>query len=304
MPLFAGEKPLALLVMLTLASSVAAQKPASKALAPQERREERRKETRAERVVRAYPSAFGTVYVVDEGRTRALRFDDPDAPDQSVLDLDKPSDVALEYVRVAALSLALTDAPKRVLVIGMGGGTFTRMVRRHVEGAVIDAVEIDPVVVDVAKEHFGVVEDKRTRVHVTDGAAFLASTKHKYDVIFLDAYDGEDFPEHLASEAFFRLVRDRLTPSGTAVMNLAIEDEAIASRIFSRWAEAFPSCLRVREPAWGNVLAFGARRPLPDGPGALLQKAREADKRFRLSFRTEPYAASATGCDVPTTTKR
>jgi spermidine synthase len=251
------------------------------------------------RVVRSYPSAFGTVYVVDEGRVRSLRFDDPDAADQSVLDLNKPDDVALEYVRVAALSLALSEAPKRVLVIGMGGGTFTRMVRRHVAGARTDAVEIDPVVADVAKRWFGVVEDARTRVHVTDGAAFLASARTKYDVIFLDAYDGEDFPAHLATDAFFALVRERLTKGGVAVMNLAVEDEEIAGRIWGRWQRAFPACLRVREPAFGNILGFGRKAPFPSSPSELLSRARAADRAYRFSFHTETFARSATGCDVP-----
>lgn len=251
------------------------------------------------RVVRSFPSAFGTVYVVDDGGVRALRFDDPDAPDQSVLDLRRPHDVALEYVRVAALALALSDAPKRVLVIGMGGGTFTRMVRRHVATARTDAVEIDPVVVDVAKRFFFLEEDARTRVHITDGAAFLASARTKYDVIFLDAYDGEDFPAHLASDAFFALVRERLTKGGVAVMNLAIEDEEIAGRIWDRWQRAFPGCLRVREPRYGNVLGFGRRGPFPSSPSELLSRARAADRAYGFSFRTEKFARSATGCDVP-----
>lgn len=252
------------------------------------------------RVVRSFPSAFGTVYVVDEGHTRALRFDDPDAPDQSVLDLRKPDEVALEYVRVAALSLALAETPKRVLVIGMGGGTFTRMVRKHVKAARTDAVEIDPVVVEVAERYFSLEQDARTRVHVTDGAAFLASARTKYDVIFLDAYDGEDVPAHLATDAFFALVKQRLAPGGVAVMNLAVEDEEIAGRIFGRWQRAFSAaCLRVREPKWGNVLAFGRHRPFPTSPTTLLQSARTADRAYGFSFRTERYAASATGCDVP-----
>lgn len=252
------------------------------------------------RVVRSFPSAFGTVYVVDEGPLRSLRFDDPDAPDQSVLDTRRPHEVSLEYVRVAALALALAEAPKRVLVIGMGGGTFTRMVQRHVKDARTDAVEIDPVVVDVAKRFFTLKEDARTRVHVTDGAAFLASTRTKYDVIFLDAYDGEDVPAHLATESFFSLVKEHLTPGGVAVMNLAVEDEKVAARIFGRFSRAFPSaCLRVREPTWGNVLAFGARRPFPTSPSELLQKARAADRAYAFSFRTEPFARAATDCEVP-----
>lgn len=274
-------------LMLTLA--LAADEPAP---APAVERE-------GTRVVRSYPSAFGTVYVVDEGRVRALRFDDPDAPDQSVISLDAPKDVALEYVRVAALSLALSEAPKRVLVIGMGGGTFTRMVRRHLPAARTDAVEIDPVVVEVAKRWFFLEEDARTRVHITDGAAFLASARTKYDVIFLDAYDGEDFPAHLATDAFFGLVKERLTKGGVAVMNLAVEDEAIAARIWGRWQRAFPACLRVREPRYGNVLAFGRRAPFPSSPSELLARARAADRAYGFSFKTEAFARTATGCDVP-----
>ncbi|MFZ9888270.1 MAG: spermidine synthase [Myxococcota bacterium] len=251
------------------------------------------------RDVHAYPSPWGIVYVVEEDGQRSLRFDHEEAADQSVLELARPEATALAYVRGAALSLALVPDIKRALVVGLGGGSFTTLLRRVLPHAVVESVEIDPVVVDVAQSHFGLVVDRRTPVHVTDAAAFLLSTRKSFDLIFLDAYEGEQIPAHLCTRPFFEAVRARLTPRGVVVMNLATDDADGLAEVASEFACAFPSPLRVREPKFGNTLLYGSKSALPADPSALLSCARHAQRRYSLPFSLEEWAAVATGDDLP-----
>eukprot|EP01033_Poteriospumella_lacustris_P000051 gene51-32_t len=88
--------------------------------------------------------------------------------------------------------------PRRALIVGLGGGSLVMVLQRLVPGIVIDAVELDSVVVDVAHEHFGFTSGSHTHVHVADGVQFMmnrasevTSTGGKYDLIVIDA-DSKD----------------------------------------------------------------------------------------------------------------
>jgi SAM-dependent methyltransferase len=114
---------------------------------------------------------------VDEGPLRALRFGSDDGADQSLLDLRDPTAVPMEYLRPASLSLLVPALVRRVLIVGLGAGSFASLVRRQVPTARVDGVEIDPVVVDVAERFFGLEVGPRLVVHVQDGARFIHERK-------------------------------------------------------------------------------------------------------------------------------
>lgn len=87
--------------------------------------------------------------------------------------------------------------PRRALIVGLGGGSLVMVLQRLVPGIVIDAVELDSVVVDVAQEHFGFTAGSHTHVHVADGVQFMmnraaeVTSSGKYDLIVIDA-DSKD----------------------------------------------------------------------------------------------------------------
>jgi spermidine synthase len=200
------------------------------------------------------------VLVIDDGPLRVMRFGSPSASDQSAIEPANPRAIPVEYVRHALIGLAHHGRPRRVLMVGLGGGTFTTLVHRALPDITIDAVEIDPVVVEAARAHFDLREDARYRVHVADAAAWIARGDSKYDFVLLDAYAGEEIPAALGSEAFFRAVARRLAPGGVVAINIAemqAEGRAVA-RVFGSVLRPF-DC-RVT-PEDGNVLLFAAAEP-------------------------------------------
>ena len=99
-------------------------------------------------------SAYSTIVVTeDENRLRTLRFGRNGAR-QSVVKLGDPDHLELPYARVAFTGLALSEEPRRILIIGLGGGTLPMFLRKHYPGATIDVVDIDPDVVLVARQFF------------------------------------------------------------------------------------------------------------------------------------------------------
>ena len=105
------------------------------------------------------------------------------------------------------LALALVAQPQRVLVVGLGGGSLPSLLRKHFPRLVIDVVDIDPVVVEVAKKFFGFREDAAMRVVVDDGRHYLQQYRDRYDIIFLDAFGDESTPYDLTTLEFLQSMR-------------------------------------------------------------------------------------------------
>ena len=101
-------------------------------------------------------------------------------------------------------------APRRVLMIGCGGGTLATMLARI--GCTLTVVDIDPHAFLLARRYFRFPETITCRV--ADGCQYLLSEQGSFDAVVLDAFSGGFMPDHLTSSAFFALVRPRLTPRG------------------------------------------------------------------------------------------
>ena len=161
-----------------------------------------------------------------------------------------------------ALELALWLRPDagRALVIGLGGAALPR--RLGEAGWAVEAVEIDPVVVDLARRHFGA----DLPVAIEDGRRFLNRSTAAWDLIVLDVYRGEHLPGHLFTEEAFTAVGRRLAPNGLLAVNLigtATDDDVLA--VVRAVHSAFPN-VRLDAPDGGAALTpmtlFASRAPV------------------------------------------
>jgi spermidine synthase len=111
-----------------------------------------------------------------------------------------------------------------VLMIGLGGASTQRAFERYYPQVLVETVEIDPVVYQVAQRFFQLKESPTQRVHLADGRVYLRHSSKKYDLIILDAYRagryGSFIPYHLVTEEFFRLAHDHLTTNGVLAYNV------------------------------------------------------------------------------------
>jgi spermidine synthase len=132
-----------------------------------------------------------------------------------------PDQLLFEYTRMAFTSLAFLDRePEDVLFVGLGAGVMPRYFNKHYPDAIVDAVEIDPEMFEVAKKYFYFQEKPNMKVHIQDGRIYLKRTRNKYDMIFLDAYRGEHIPFHLTTVEFLREIKKKLKEGGVVVANI------------------------------------------------------------------------------------
>jgi spermidine synthase len=111
--------------------------------------------------------------------------------------------------------------PKRVLVIGGGdGGTVTELTK-HAGIEEIILCEIDGMVVDLCKQYFPNVarglNDKRVKVNIGDGIAFIKKMKGELDIVVVDSTDPIGPGEGLFSRDFYKSVAAALKPDGLMV---------------------------------------------------------------------------------------
>lgn len=105
-----------------------------------------------------------------------------------------------------------------VLILGMGTGTYATQCRKYYGDMVMEGVEIDDRITDLAREYFFLPED--VPVTTYDGRAYLNAVDRKYDVIMVDAYQDITIPFQMSSVEFFTLVKEHLTEDGIMVVNM------------------------------------------------------------------------------------
>lgn len=130
-------------------------------------------------------------------------------------------------VRAMFASYLYQPQPKRVLIVGLGGGAMVHFLTHHDSQVQIDAVEIDPVVVRLADQYFNVRAGGNVRVHTADAMAFIEATTDRYDLILMDAFlrpssdtDATGVPTGLKTVAFLNRLRQALAPGGVVAFNI------------------------------------------------------------------------------------
>lgn len=170
---------------------------------------------------------------------------------------------AYPYVALVGVTRCLVPKPGRVLVVGVGGGSVLK--DYAVRGWRVDAVEIDPVVVKVAREHFGLsAEDGQ--VFTMDGRRFVSGDVGRYDIVVLDAFGSSSIPFHLVTREAFGLIASRLAPGGVLAINVESDGwhgevvKAVAATLRTQFAHVVALPAEAAAGDLGNVvlLASGA----------------------------------------------
>ena len=126
------------------------------------------------------------------------------------------------YTRMMMASLLLNPEPERVLVLGLGGGTLPMTLAELFPDAKIDVVEIDPAVVTVAREFFDFEPTANMQVFTQDARVFTKRAGLRgdtYDLIMLDAFNGDYIPEHLMTREYLEETSKLMADNAVVVAN-------------------------------------------------------------------------------------
>jgi spermidine synthase len=173
-------------------------------------------------VVYTEKSLYRNIIVYEEDGLRCMKFGRHSLGRQTCMSLSDRNHLVFDYARMMMASLYLNPSPKRVLIVGLGGGTLPGTLSKMLPSVKIDAVEIDPAVVRVARKFFEFAPGGQTDVFEEDGRVFVKRMLKrgvKYDLVMLDAFDSEYIPEHLLTREFLVEVRGLLAVGGVLAAN-------------------------------------------------------------------------------------
>ena len=187
------------------------------------------------------PAKHVKPFVYASATTKALHFSMHEI--QSRMALADPFALDLEYTRTMMGFLLLRPEPKRIVMIGLGGGSLAKFCHRHLPGASIQVAEINPHVIALRDEFHVPPDDARLQVLHTDGANFVREDTAGADVLIVDGFTTDGLPARLSSQRFYDACAQMLGTDGVLVVNLHC-----GHRNYPTWVE------RLRRAFDGGVL--------------------------------------------------
>jgi len=160
------------------------------------------------------------------------------------------------------LALVWKSSPKKIYIIGFGGGSIPNYFHHYFPHAIVECTDIDPIVVEVAQKFFGIQLDDKLKVTIQDGREYLAGQNIivKNDIIIVDAGFGSGYmPYKLVTQEFYQLCKTRLSSAGAVVVNLFHKQKfnaAAVKTIQSVFAQVYLFNLDT-----GNTIAIATNAP-------------------------------------------
>ena len=205
---------------------------------------------------------------------------------QSAMRMDDPDELVLSYTRSMLAFLLFVPEPRRIVNIGLGGGSLAKWIHRQLGGAQQVVIEINPRVIACARQQFRLPpDDRRLRVLQADGAAWVAQHPNCCDVVLVDGYDGRSLVTELSSREFYANVARCLEDAGVLVVNLWGNDRHFDDNL-QRIESGFDGqvcCLPAAQRGNVAVLAF-KRKPLATRWDELRATALALQQRYAIEF--------------------
>ncbi|MFG6197106.1 spermidine synthase [Nonomuraea sp. JJY05] len=220
------------------------------------------------------------VYPVTFGEVELLR--DLDRPDgwvlskdgvpQSYVDLQDPTFLEFEYVRLMADVIdLLSEGSLSCVHVGGGACTIPRYIAATRPGSRHIVIEPDGLLVNLVREQLDLRSVPRMKVIVAGGREGTAKVwDDSADLVVLDAFTGATMPVDLATTEYMGDLTRILRPDGTLLINMADgKGLAFAKRLLATVTGTFGHVALLAEPGimrgrrFGNLIVAASRTALP-----------------------------------------
>ena len=153
------------------------------------------------------------------GRPARVLYSDHGLTAQSGVAHDDDADLLFDYNQ-RFLEIVRCLSPKRILLLGGGAFTFPKALLEEFPHVLIDVIEPNAHLLDIARRFFDFRPSKNVRVFTTDGRHYLRGSTMVYDLILIDAFIHTTIPRSLRTVEAAREFKRHLHRSGTVAINL------------------------------------------------------------------------------------
>ncbi|XP_026387875.1 methyltransferase-like protein 13 [Papaver somniferum] len=178
-------------------------------------------------------------------------------------------------------SIASSGRTMKTVIIGLGAGLLPMFIRGCIPCLDIEVVELDPVIVTLARDYFTFTEDNQLKVHVVDGIKFIedaataasssneTNIREKIDILIIDADSSDSSsgmtcpPEDFLEESFLLSVKKSLSEGGLFVINLVARSKAIREMVVSKLKKVFGSLFYLQLEEDVNEVIFALPMDVP-----------------------------------------
>lgn len=151
---------------------------------------------------------------------------------------------------------------KNMAVVGLAAGTVARQAAAVYGPIPIDGYEIDPQIITVGREYFGMDLPNLTAI-AQDGRTGLQLSGTRYSLIAVDAYRPPYIPWHLTTVEFFQLVYDHLSADGVLAINVgrSTSDRSLIDGLVGTISQVFPAVYVADVPNSFNTMVYATVQP-------------------------------------------
>ena len=229
------------------------------------------------RVLYEGDSIYNHILIKQDDQERCMLFGRYSGRRQTCLDMAKPDRSVFEYTAMMFVGFLFHPETRNVALIGLGGGYVPTVFNRHLPAVRLDAIEIDPLVYQLAQKYFPLKTTAMQTMTVNDGRQYLKKTDRRYDQIWVDAFNTDYIPIHLTTREFLQLAKTKLTKNGLLLQNVHNTNKLFDAHV-ATFRTVFAHVYIFNGRNSGNSIILGADKPLFIPPDFQLP----ARKRLRI----------------------
>lgn len=182
----------------------------------------------------------GRILVIDRGDYRILSFDS--LFEQSSMLVSQPHQLVHQYTQLMLLVLTFIN-PIHITLLGLGGGSLLRTLHHLLPNCNLHAIEIRPLVVEIAKDYFSLPNSDSVVLSVSDALEKVTSLETaSTDIIFSDLYDAYQMVAGQLHPTFLIQCHRILSSQGWLVCNLH-KFPANQKAFFTELRQFFPTII-------------------------------------------------------------
>jgi len=230
---------------------------------------------------------LNSIRIERSGQQHHLKFDSDLDAIQSAINLEQPHQLIMQNLQYLMGILLFIQAPKKILLLGVGGGSLVHFFAHYLPDSEVTGVEYNAQLINIAQQQLGLPQaSAQLRYIIEDARDFVQQTDEQFDLVVIDIFEGRRSPQWLLEKTFNLQLKRCLSAQGAVAYNLLINSETKFSRFYELMRQLYQQqtlCMETED--YENILVYGLnKKSRPRSMEKLLERCEQLSGEFELPF--------------------